>query len=381
MRIGIDARFYGTVGKGLGRHVSELIRQLELVDRENEYFVFLRETNWGEYTPRNPNFHKVLAEFAWYGLAEQLIYPFWLRRFRLDLMHFTHFNVPWLYRRPFVVTIHDLILLSHPTPRATTLGPLLFRAKYFFYRLIIRSAIARAVTIITVSRYTQDQIEQVFPFAKYKTIAVTYEACGSAFSAAVRTEARPAAPPPGLTRPFLLYVGNAYPHKNLERLLRAFADFRRRGHGSHHLILVGAQDYFYDRLQLEARKQKIAENIVFFGKASDAELADLYDTAEFYVFPSLCEGFGLPPLEAMCRGLAVASSKATCLPEILGDAALYFDPESETDMAQKLISLADDPGLRTELAAKGRTQTKKYDWNSCAAATLRHYQQALAKKQ
>jgi glycosyltransferase involved in cell wall biosynthesis len=380
MRIGIDARFYGTVGKGLGRYVSELIRQLEFVDHENEYFVFLRQTNWNDYAPRNPKFRKVLAEFPWYGLAEQLIFPFWLKRFRLDLMHFTHFNVPWLYRRPFVVTIHDLILFSHPTPRATTLGPLLFRVKYIFYRLIIRSAIARAATIITVSRYTKDQIEQVFPFAKDKAIAVTYEACGSSFRDAARAAARPAEPPPGLVRPFLLYVGNAYPHKNLERLLRAFAEFRRRGHAGYRLILVGAQDYFYDRLQLEARKQGLAENVVFFGRASDAELADLYDTAEFYVFPSLCEGFGLPPLEAMCRGLAVASSGATCLPEILGEAALYFDPESESEIAQGLIRLADDAGLRSDLAAKGKIQTEKYDWGSCAAATLRCYEQALTKK-
>jgi len=174
MRIGIDARFYGSVGKGLGRYVSELIAQLEELDKENDYFVFLRRANWDEYAPKNPRFTKVLAEFHWYGWSEQVWYPIWLRKFGLDLMHFAHFNVPLLYRRPFVVTVHDLILLSHPTPRATTLGPVLYRFKYLLYRLVIKNALNRAASIVTVSRYSKEQIEKNFPFTRGKNIAVTY---------------------------------------------------------------------------------------------------------------------------------------------------------------------------------------------------------------
>ncbi|MFC1639085.1 glycosyltransferase, partial [Patescibacteria group bacterium] len=123
MKIGIDARFYGSLGKGLGRYVSELIAGLERLDRDNEYVVFLRRENYDEYEPQAPNFSKRLAEIPWYGWREQLLLPGLLKRERLDLMHFTHFNVPLLYRRPFVVTVHDLILLQHPTTRASTLGP------------------------------------------------------------------------------------------------------------------------------------------------------------------------------------------------------------------------------------------------------------------
>jgi glycosyltransferase involved in cell wall biosynthesis len=378
MRIGIDARFYGSVGKGLGRYVSELIAQLEKLDTENEYFIFLRRANWDEYAPKNPKFTKVLAEFHWYGWSEQIWYPIWLRKFNLDLMHFAHFNVPLSYRRPFVVTVHDLILLSHPTPRATTLGPLLYRLKYSLYRLVISNALRRSRTIITVSQYSKKEIEKNFPFTKQRGVVVTYEACGTAFHKLQGSGQKTPLPPEISGHPFVLYVGNAYPHKNLERLIQAFAMFRRQGHSDHHLILVGGKDYFYDRLQMEARRQNLAENVVFYGQADDAELAALYDAASFYVFPSLCEGFGLPPLEAMCRGLAVASSDATCLPEVLGDAAYYFDPDDAAKIAAALEKMASSQELRQELIAKGRQRTTQFDWQTCARTTRDIYLKAVS---
>jgi glycosyltransferase involved in cell wall biosynthesis len=120
MRIGIDARFYGSLGKGLGRYTEKLIFHLEAIDTDNEYVVFLRRENFDEYIPRSPRFRKVVAQYAWYGLSEQTLFVLLLYRFRFDLVHFPHFNVPLLYRRPFVVTIHDLILVHYPTLRNIT---------------------------------------------------------------------------------------------------------------------------------------------------------------------------------------------------------------------------------------------------------------------
>ncbi|MBI4457643.1 glycosyltransferase family 4 protein [Candidatus Uhrbacteria bacterium] len=373
MKIGIDARFYGTIGKGLGRYVSELIRRLEEIDQRNEYTVFLRKANWDDYAPANPRFKKALAEFPWYGWREQLFYPFWLRGFRLDLMHFPHFNVPFLYRRPFVVTIHDLILLSHPTARATTLGPFFYKLKYAAYRAVIGRAIRDAAAIMTVSNYSRDEIVRRFPAARSKKIEVTYEACAASLAGST-TETESPAP-----KPYALYVGNAYPHKNLERLIEAFALCRKRGMDAYSLVLVGAPDYFYDRLRTEARSKGLDGNVVFYGQASDEKLAALYANAAFYVFPSLCEGFGLPPLEAMCQGLPVASSNACSLPEVLGDAASYFDPTDVRAIADAMNRLADNESLRNELIEKGRVHSRKFSWNDLAAATAAIYEKALSK--
>jgi len=377
MRIGIDARFYGTLGKGLGRYASELIAQLEKLDTENDYVVFLRKDNWDQYEPKNPRFRKELAEYRWYTWKEQLLYPLFLRKFSLDLVHFPHFNVPLTYRRPFVVTVHDLILFKHPTPRATTLGPLLYRLKYFAYRLNITSALKRAKAIITVSETAKREIENVFPFTKQKQILVTYGACSPSFTPDAASGVQPSDRVAELPKPFALYVGNAYPHKNLERLLEAFRKFREDGHGAYNLVLVGADDYFYARLRQESRAAGNDWNVIFFGQASEAELAEIYRKAAFYVFPSLHEGFGLPPLEAMCAGLPVTSSDASCMPEVLGDAVHYFDANDGDSIAGALAKMADDDDLRQRLIGKGADRTKLYDWETTARKTIEIYGRCL----
>ena len=122
-RIGIDARFYGPRQKGLGRYLQKLITHLEKVDQNNQYFIFLRKKNWSEYCPSCSNFKKVLADYPWYGLREQILMPLKIRRQKIDLMHFPHFNIPVFYSGTFLVTIHDLVLRKFPTRRASTLGP------------------------------------------------------------------------------------------------------------------------------------------------------------------------------------------------------------------------------------------------------------------
>lgn len=373
MRIGIDARFYGTMGKGLGRYVSQLIASLEKIDDRNEYVIFLRSDNFGDYVPSNPRFTKVVAEYPWYGWCEQLHYPFWLRKFRLDLMHFPHFNVPILYLRPYVVTIHDLIMLAFPTERTTALGPIRFAIKFAIYRLVISWALRMARIVITVSEFSHRDILEHYPFMRGREMVVTYGAVArtvEAVSPAPRAEEIP--------DPFLLYVGNAYPHKNLETLLDAFARFRKRGHEDFRLVLVGESDFFYDRLRREAERAGLAENITFFGRATDTELGTLYRRARAYVFASLYEGFGLPPLEAMANGLPVASSDATAMPEILGDAALYFDARDPERIASALERIATDEPLRQRLVVAGRKQSAKYDWDDSARRTIEAYVKAMA---
>ncbi len=373
MKIGIDARFYGSLGKGLGRYVSELITHLEQIDKKNEYVVFLRNDNWNQYTPQSPNFRKVRAEYQWYSWREQLLFPFFLRKHKLDLMHFTHFNVPLLYRRPFVVTVHDLILLQFPTARASTLGPLIYKLKFWAYRHVIGSALNRARGILTVSKTTRREINKHFPYTERKQIVVTYGACAPRFSRTDTSSAEQNQSAPKINGPFMLYVGNAYPHKNLERLIASFQLFKERGHAEWNLILVGAPDYFYDRLNEETERLNLADGVRFFGHATDDELSALYSQADFYVFPSLCEGFGLPPLEAMSNGLPVTASDTSCMPEILGEAATYFNAESTEDMAKAMKRLADDHDLRTKLIDRGYRRVKKYDWAIAARKTYEMY--------
>ncbi|HLN19093.1 MAG TPA: glycosyltransferase, partial [Patescibacteria group bacterium] len=229
MRIGIDARFYGPIGKGLGRYTQKLIENLEKVSAEggtapggeNQFFIFLRNENFDDYTPQNKNFHKVLANYGWYTFSEQINFPRLLYRYDLDLMHFPHFNVPIFYWRKFIVTVHDLILIHFPTVRSSTLSPILYWLKFLAYKFVIKFAVLRSKKIITVSNFTKSDIMKVYERIPKDKIVVTYEACED-FCMMSPGKDKEILARYGIINPYIMYVGNAYPHKNLERLILAF---------------------------------------------------------------------------------------------------------------------------------------------------------------
>ncbi len=373
-RIGIDARFYGPVGKGLGRYTQEIVDNIIKNDPLNEYVIFLRRENFNDFKTDNAKVKKVLADFRWYGFKEQIIFPFLISLERLDLIHFPHFNVPLFCPVRFIVTIHDLILIKFPTQRATTLAPMIYKIKNFFYRIVITNAVKRARRVLAVSEYTKKEIIKQFKI-KSEKIIVTYE--GVADLARGKAENRDSGNVLAkyqITRPFLLYVGNAYPHKNLEGLIKVFSLINSQRKDLS-LVLVGKDDYFYSRLKKYALN--FSASIIFPGYVPDQELKILYSKAFVYVFPSFYEGFGLPALEAMAFGLPVVSSNKTSLPEIFGTAAVYFNPEDEAEMKEKIESVINNEELRQDLRNRGPEQVKKYSWSECARLTLEAYKTIL----
>ena len=380
MRIGIDARFYGSIGKGLGRYTQKLIENLEQISAEselisdpelkNEYFIFLRKENFGEYQPKADNFHKVEADFGWYTWDEQFKFPKLLNRYNIDLVHFPHFNVPLFYWRKFIVTIHDLILLHFPTRKNTMLNPFWYWLKFLTYRIVINSAIKRAQKIIAVSEFTKEDILKNYEISKDKVI-VTYESCDN-FCHYNPQDSHSVLNKYGIIKPYLLYVGNAYPHKNLERMVLVFSEIIKT-EKELHLVLVGKEDYFYVRLKKLVQKNRIA-NVIFSGFIPDADLDVVYREAELYVFPSLYEGFGLPSLEAMAKGAPVACSDHPCMREILGESALYFDATAEKNMVKVIWDLLKDEELRKEFRKLGYRQTEKFSWLEMARKTLKIYE-------
>jgi glycosyltransferase involved in cell wall biosynthesis len=373
-RIGIDARFFGPIGKGLGRYTQKLIENLEKLDTENEYFIFLKEENFSDYEPKNSNFKKVLANFRWYTLSEQIKFPRLLKKYNLDLVHFPHFNVPFFYRKKFVVTIHDLILLHFATVRNTTLNPIFYWLKFLAYKIIIKSAIGSSEKIIAVSKFTKKDILENFKKIFEDKIVVTYEACENYCILSPKKEEVVLAKY-GIINPYILYVGNAYPHKNLERLVLAFTEVSKKKDDLR-LVFVGKEDYFYEELKefVEERKNK---NILFADYVPDYDLDTIFHNAKLYVWPSLYEGFGLPPLEAMAKGTPVVSSDHPCMREILGESAYYFNAEKEKEIAIAIEKVLDDQTIREELVKKGYEQIKKYDWKRMATQTLAVYKKAL----
>lgn len=370
-RIGIDARLWSETG--VGRYIRNLVLQLQEIDKYNEYVLFVlskdREQIKGQVT--NPKFHIKTADIRWHSISEQRQLPKNIDDEHIDLMHFPYFSVPVLYKRPFVVTIHDVILHHFPTGKATTLPLPIYMLKQVAYRFVVAQAARKARKILTVSHATALEIQKDLHIPNEK-IVVTYE--GVDLHVASKKKEKDM-----IGNPYFLYVGNAYPHKNLERLLHAFALFKATDAAQTKLVFVGKEDYFYTRLQKEVKNLQLEQSVIFKHEVSDTELVGLYQHALSLVVPSLMEGFGLPGLEAMQNSCLVVASAIPSLQEIYQDAAVYVDPYSVEAIAKTLKTVY---GMkhqdRTVYLHKGDKRVKDFSWKSMAAQTLALYESCLS---
>ncbi len=378
MKIVIDGRMYGLEHAGIGRYVINLIDQIEKIDRENEYYILLRKKYFLELSFNNQKIRKVLADYPHYSFEEQLFLPLQLIKLKPDLVHFPHFNVPIFWFGDYVVTIHDLIKHQFRGPETTTRRRLFYWFKYSVYRLIVWLAIKRAKQIITPSKWWKKVIINSYKVIPSK-VMVTYEGANE-FIRKSREEKDSGVSLEGLgiKKPFVLYVGNLYPHKNVERLVQAV--YRLHEKFGLTLVIVCPRNIFLQRFTKKIKKMKMEKAVNLVGFMDNGQLAYFYQQAEAFVFPSFLEGFGLPGLEAMAMGLPVVASNSSCLPEVYQNAALYFDPFVTDEMAQKIEQVMGDKKLRDRLIKAGYTQVKKYSWLKMARETLEVYKNLAVDK-
>jgi len=380
--IGIDARIYSLPG-GLGRYTRELIYGLEKVDQDNDYFVFLDREGYDHYQPKNPNFKKVLADVGWYGFAEQIKMPPIWKSVNPDLMHFTHFNKSIFYRRPYVVTIHDLTYSTSAKEglKISKLPPIIYTIKYLVYERVIKDVIKKAKKIIVPSYNSKKEIISAYRINSDK-VKVTYESVDPDFTPDERKQIFKELEDRFAIKKekFFVYVGNASPHKNLKRLILAF-DILCKEKKDFQLVLAGKKEKFYTVLEDWVIKNNIGDGrIIFTGVVTDDELKALLANSYACTFPSLAEGFGIPPMEAMACGTPVLTSATSCLPEIFENSVIYFNPYLETSIAEKMKMIIENPRLRKEFIEAGFDYIKKFSWEKMARETLDVYEEVLKNK-
>lgn len=360
-RIVIDARESGTT---TGRYIDKLIEYLAKTGLDHQFIVLAKKHRIGQLQSVAPTFQLEQCEIKEFGFAEQLLMPKQLRRLKPDLVHFGMTQQPILYTGKSVTTIHDLTTARFRNPAKNWL---IFSIKQLVYRFVIKVVSKKSKHLITPSKYVKTDLVK-FSKIEPSKVSVTYEAADKI--------SEPAEPVESLTsKVFIMYVGRPLPHKNLDRLIEAFRVIQQTK-PELHLALVGKKDSLYTAYA-EAVKRRGLINIHFTDFVTEGQLRWLYENTAAYVFPSLSEGFGLPALEAMAHGAPVVSSRLTCLPEIYGDAALYFDPLDITDMASKISSVLNDMQLRDKLRGDGLAQAKKYSWVDMANQTLKIYNDSL----
>ena len=398
MKIGIDCRLWNE--SGVGRYIQNLVIELSKIDHKNEYVLFCLEKDYenvksqvsnlketsplqGKHIRSENNWKIVVADIKWHSVAEQIGFPQIINRENVDLMHFTYFSVPIFYKRPYIMTMHDTTVSDMATGKASTLPGPVYKTKQIAYRLIVHQALKNAAKIIVPTKTVKavlikkelipaDKIEVTLEGAELSSKYQVASIKGSLKFESERINNQSSI----VNSRYFLYVGNAYPHKNLERLTEAFCRFWSSQNDKEvELVLVGREDYFYKRLKEELEQKNQIQNIVFAGFVSDVELVQLYKNAQAVFVPSLAEGFGLPAVEAMSCGGLVAASDIPVLKEVCGDAALFFDPyktQAISDIMTKIVSLTLKE--REIYGKKAITQSKKFSWPDMAAKTLAIYE-------
>lgn len=368
-RIVIDGRWIKQTG--IGRNIEETLRWILELDQVNQYILLARDEDKAKIDIKAPNLDIVSANITWYTMREQTKLLKLINSLKPNLVHFTNFNLPVLYPGRFVVTIHDLTLLRFKNINASKHSRVVYHARDAVMRSVLRRAVKGSKAIITPSEFVKNEVVQKYHVKKNKVTTI-YEAARDPYQrASVDLQKY------GVAKPYLLYVGNAYPHKNLERLIMAFGRLITEYMLDFQLVIAGKKDAFHKVLEKEVHSAKLEDRVIFTDYVTDRELAGLYKGAMIYVFPSLSEGFGLPALEAMSYGLPVASSNATCLPEIIGDAAEFFNPKDVNDMARVMAALLADSTRREQLVLLGLKRIEGFSWEKSAATTLKVYQKAL----
>lgn len=377
-RVVIDGRYLAAHRSGLARYTKELVKHiialrqgidLKLIVRNDEPF----DADLKDAIDRakDDKIEVIGTSAAHYSPKEQTELYKLISLLKPDLVHFTNFNHPVRYSKPFVVTIHDLTLHEYPN-RAS-------RLKQWVYRYIMRHAINRSRLILTVSQHVKRDIIKNYAVAPSK-VMVTYNGIDLEHFRPISNSKRlqDVTKKYKITKPFILYVGQWMEHKNLFRLIEAFIKVNANSKyaGRYQLVLAGqARDYGEYRDKIS--QVKAERDIVLPGFIADDDLPALYNAAQLFAFPSLAEGFGIPPLEAMACGTPVIASRASSLPEVLGQAALYFDPLDTGSMARAIIRGLSDASLRERLSKIGRQQAAQYSWQTTAQKTVDSYGKAL----
>jgi glycosyltransferase involved in cell wall biosynthesis len=371
MRIGIDARKLHDFG--IGTYLQNLLKELIRLDGDAQYVVLCRQDDVAWLRALGPGIEPVVTRASNYSIREQIEVPWRLWRAGVTLFHTPHYVLPVLVPCRAIVTIHDCIHLMFPQYLPNRLA--LYYARFFMWW-----GTWRARRVLTVSEASKRDILRFCRIPAGK-VTVIHNAIDDRFRQA----------PPAdevdrirerfqLHEPFVLYVGNVKPHKNLERLIEAIHHLHENGYDHLKLLVIGSDISKYATLRRAIHQYNLHRYVRFLGFVPDRTLEILYRLTSVFVFPSLYEGFGLPPLEAMACGAPVVTSNTSSLPEVVGDAAVLVDPTDSRAIAEGLAHVLADPNLRADLQRRGVERARSFSWSAGARAVRHIYAEALEER-
>jgi glycosyltransferase involved in cell wall biosynthesis len=375
MRVAIDIRKINEFG--VGTYIWNLVRNLAGIDDENEYLLLGSNRNFHELGPLPPNFRHLYQSDSETFWQNQCALPFTLRKHHVDVVHVPHHEAPMLVPSRLVVTVHDCVHLLFPARN---------ESKFRKYRTYLRTrrVVRSAQHIVAVSESTKDDLISIFKLPASK-ISVVYNALDER-SAQDHTpaERRQVLERYQLKDPFILFSGKIRSHKNVHRLIEAFAVLKMElsddeRYRNLKLIIIGDDVSKHPYLRLTVVRSGVQDHVRFFGFVPFPILRVFYQSAVLFAFPSLYEGFGLPPLEAMANRTPVIASNTSSMPEVLEDAAMLVNPENVFDIARGMRTILTDDLLRQRLIQRGTEQVAKFSWRLAAEQVIDTYRRLASE--
>lgn len=367
MRIGIDAHFAEKDGSGNCTYTQGILKSLSRIDTVNEYFLYITDRDHAFYKKlsgkRNFHIRHVFPSNPLIRIPVSIAAASY--KDRIDVLY-AQYNAPPLHSGKLVLMVHDLAFLHFPG--------------YFsaIERIRLKSLVPwtarRSAAVITVSEHSRSDLAVSCGISPDK-IKVVHNGIDDGFLSPVtdRAAVQGVLDSYGIDFKYILYVGRLNARKNIERLIQAYALFRKRKPCGIKLVLAGKKDYLFENIMSALAASGFEKDIVLLDYVPEKDISCLFSAAEMFVYPSLFEGFGLPPLEAMACGCPVVASGTTSIPEVVGDAAVLVDPLSAEDICRGMMEVASSPSLRRELAGKGLEQARKFTWDRAAAEMVRIY--------
>jgi len=377
MKICFDARVIINEKTGIGNYSMNLLRALLELDRANQYVVLIHQglnTDHEMYKLDFPNLTRERVNIPPVSIHQQYRIPAMLRKIDPDIYHYPNWDVPIFHRYKTIVTIHDLTYVLH-----RNLYKRFYHAKKLYTRLNIYWGMKQAKKIIVVSKSTKEDLVKYFQTPEHK-IEVIYEAKNQYFlqNGSAKNEIRVDNHDFDLKTRYFLYVGERRPHKNLVRMIEAFALFKKQIPGSFK-FLIGGKDYnHYDEPEKKVNELGLSGEVKFIGYIADEMLKPLYSRAICFMFASIYEGFGIPILEAMSCGTPVITSNISSMPEIADDAAIKVNPYNVEEIAHAMRAIVSDEKMRADYIERGKARAREFSWEKAAEQTLALYDKMRA---
>jgi len=376
MKIGIEGqRLFRKKKHGMDMVALELIRNLQIIDKENEYFIFVKPDEDAAVLTATPNFKIIELEGGSYPLWEQFALPKAAKKYGCEILHCTSNTAPIFIDIPLVTILHDIIYMERSYYKILTGSATLYQKFGNAYRkLIVPHIVKNSAKIVTVSHFEKNRIAEFFGMTGDKRLTAIYNG--------VSTHFRPISEVAELKRVkekyhlpdhFFFFLGNTDPKKNTKGTLQAFSAFLKQAESDYKLVMLDYDDQALEKLLAEIGDQQLINHIVLTGYVVNTDLPAIYSLSKIFLYPSLRESFGIPMLEAMGCGVPVIASNTSSMPEVSGGAAHIINPYHPEEITQAMIKILADKDYYKERCEKGMERNKLFSWKNMAAEVLTLY--------